>query len=108
LHARSARQHHAPRRYSSDEYLQQALSCAPGTISVEVFADDPCRNGAPAELGAVSHLQNVVVEPGHACSPGHHQSFQTNSRFAWRKAVARALSYRHSAKTLVDFTNRKV
>src|SRR6266581_4703618 len=73
---------------------------------MEVLADDPCGNGAPAKLGAVSHLQNVVVEPGHAYAAGYHQSFQTDSRFAWRKAIARALSDRHGAKRFAAASQR--
>jgi len=42
---------------------------------VEIFARDSGRDGSPAELGAISHLQNVVMEPGHARAAGDHQSF---------------------------------
>jgi hypothetical protein len=73
---------------------------------MEVFADDPCGNGASAELGAVSHLQNVVVEPGHAYAAGYHQSFQTDPRFAWRKAIARALSHRYRAERFATAPQR--
>jgi hypothetical protein len=42
---------------------------------VEISAGDSGGDGAPAELGSFSHLQNVVVEPGDAHSAVHHQSF---------------------------------
>ena len=49
VHAGSAREHHASRRHSADEHLQQALSCAARPISVEISADDPRGDGAAAE-----------------------------------------------------------
>jgi hypothetical protein len=64
-------------------------------VPVAILASDPSRNGSFARLGAISYLQNVVMEPRHARAAGNNQSFQTHSRFAWRQAVTRALSARH-------------
>ena len=50
-------------------------------VSVEISAHDPGGNDSSAELGAVSHLQNVVVEPGHAHPARDHQSFQADAAF---------------------------
>ncbi len=39
------------------------------------------------DLGAVSHLQDVLLEPGHARAAGDHQSFQTDAAFAWPQSI---------------------
>ncbi len=46
-----------------------------GVVPVEVFAVDSFGDGAPAEMGSFSHLQNVVLEQGDAHSAIHYQSF---------------------------------
>src|SRR5436853_7774760 len=64
VYARGAREHHSSRRHSADEHIQQALSCVTGAVSLEIPAGNPRGNGAPPALGAVSYLQNVVVDSG--------------------------------------------
>src|SRR5213595_4308226 len=88
VYAGRASHHHAPWRHPSNEHVQQTLPRAAWPVSVEVFARNPGGNCASAEMGAISHLQNVVVEPGHDHSARHHQSFQTYSDSAWRKTIA--------------------
>src|SRR5437899_5277052 len=108
VYARGACQHHAPRRHSADEHLQQTLSGAPGPVPVEISADDSCGNGSPAKLGAISHLQNVVMEPRDAHAARHYQSFQAYSRPAWRKAITRTLSSRNRASRFAVAPQREV
>ncbi len=50
------------------------------------------------ELGAVPHLQNVVLEPGDAHSAGDHQPFQADALVARQQTTSRALSARHRAR----------
>src|SRR5437879_4267768 len=76
------------RQQKADVHGQQALSRATGPVSLEIFAGHPCGDGAPAKLGTVSHLQNVVVESRDAHAAGDHQPFQADSHFTWRKAIA--------------------
>ena len=52
------------------------------------------------ELVLFQHLQNVVLEPGHAHPARDHQSFQADPRAAARQTAARALSGRHGGKRL--------
>src|SRR5213079_2065510 len=68
--------------------------------SVEISANDTGGNDSVANLGAVSHLQNVIVEPRHAGAARHHQSFQADARVAWRKTTARVVSARDRAQRL--------
>ena len=98
VHARSARQHHAPRRYSAHEHLQQTLPRVARSISLAISADDSGGNDSAAAMVAVSHLQDVVLEPGDAHSARDHQSFQADARTAGHETTARALSARHRAQ----------
>src|SRR6478672_10227661 len=75
VYAGSARDHHAPGRDPADEHVQQALPRVAWCVSMEIFAGDSAGDGASAELGSFSHLQNVVVEPGDAHPAVNHQSF---------------------------------
>jgi len=63
VYAGSACDHHAPGRDSADEHVQQALPRIARCVPMEIFAGDSAGDGASAELGSFSHLQNVVVEP---------------------------------------------
>src|SRR5205814_714759 len=95
IHAQSAREHPASWRYSPHEHLQQIVSRAPGSVSVEIFADNSGGNDFAAELRAVLHLQNVVLEPGDVDSTRDHKSFQTDAFVARQQTIARALSAQH-------------
>src|SRR5205085_6972036 len=55
-------------------------------------------NDSAANVGAVSHLQNVIMEPRHAGAARHHQSFQTDARVTRRKTTARVVSTRDRAQ----------
>ena len=98
LHAGSARQHPAPRRHPADEHLQQALPRVARAIPLEISADHSGGDDPAAELVLLQHLQDVVLEPGHAHPARDHQSFQADPRAAARQATARALSGRHRGK----------
>src|SRR5215469_5935217 len=108
VYAGGARRDHASRWYSANEHFQQTLPGIARPVSMEIFAGHPVGNGASAELVAVSHLQNVVVEPGHDHPSRHHQSFQTNPASAWRKTTARALPTWYRAKRFAAPSQRKV
>ncbi len=84
---RSAREHPAAGRHPADEHLQQALSRAARAVPVEISADDSGRNGSAAELGSVSHLQDVVLEPGDAHPARDHQSLQADARLPGDKQL---------------------
>src|SRR5262249_34779321 len=75
---------------------------------MEIFAGHSSGDGAPAKLGSVSHLQNVVVESGDALATVHYQSFQTDAHSPRRKTIARALSSRHRASRFEAATQREI
>ena len=75
---------------------------------MEIFAGDTSGDGAPAKLGALSHLQNVVMESRDAAAAVHHQSFQTDTRSAGRKTTARTLSTRYRASRLATAAQPEV
>src|SRR5207245_8896534 len=86
--SRSPRQTFSALRSPPRQHVQQALPGPPGPVPVEISADDTGGNDPAANVGAISHLQNVVVEPRHVGASRHYQSFQTNPRVAWRETVA--------------------
>ncbi len=57
---------------------QQALPGVVRAIPLEISAGHSGGNGPPAQLVIFQHLQDVVVEPGHAHSARDHQSFQAD------------------------------
>ena len=69
-----------------------------GPVPVAISAVHSGGDDSAAELGAVSHLQNVVLEPGDARPARDHQSFQAHARIARLEATPRALSARHRAQ----------
>src|ERR1041385_4613390 len=75
---------------------------------MEIFAIDPGGDGAPAELGSIPHLQNVVVESGDAHSALDYQSFQTHPDFARRKTTSRVISSGHRADRFAPPSQRNI
>jgi len=51
-----------------------------GQFPVEISADDTGGNDPAANVGAISHLQNVVLEPRHVGASRHYQSFSKPTR----------------------------
>ena len=58
-----------------------------GDGTAAIFADDPGGNGAVAEVGAISHVQNVFVESRHAGASGGYQPFQADPGHAGEQAA---------------------
>ena len=79
-----------------------------GQFPWQYLASDSSRNGSLATVGAISHLQNVIVESRDARAAGDHQPFQTHSRFARRQAITRTLSVRDRASRLAATAQREV
>src|SRR4051794_41852148 len=78
VHAGSAIEYSAVRRRSEDEHLQQALPGADGSISVAISSHHTGGDGAASKLGAVPHLQDVILEQSNAGSARGDQPFQTD------------------------------